>query len=84
MMRSVRSGAHEKVSGEPAAFLDAPHEQRRVVARAQGTRCAVAVGFSGGGFRYAPAVGEALAGLLVGGVTEAGIRRFAPGRSATV
>ncbi|MFF4624124.1 N-methyl-L-tryptophan oxidase [Nonomuraea jabiensis] len=45
---------------------------------------AVAVGFSGGGFKYAPAVGEALADLLVDGVTEAGIRQFAPGRSATV
>ncbi|MDP4511685.1 N-methyl-L-tryptophan oxidase [Nonomuraea turcica] len=45
---------------------------------------AVAVGFSGGGFKYAPAVGEALADLLVDGVTEASIRQFAPGRSATV
>ncbi|MFI7126078.1 N-methyl-L-tryptophan oxidase [Nonomuraea sp. NPDC050153] len=45
---------------------------------------AVAVGFSGGGFKYAPAVGDALGDLLVNGVTEAGIRRFAPGRSARV
>lgn len=45
---------------------------------------AVAVGFSGGGFKYAPAVGEALGDLLVEGVTEAGIRQFAPGRSATL
>ncbi|MEV0388693.1 N-methyl-L-tryptophan oxidase [Nonomuraea sp. NPDC050643] len=45
---------------------------------------AVAVGFSGGGFKYAPAVGEAVGDLLVEGVTEAAIRQFAPGRSATV
>ncbi|MFC5830963.1 hypothetical protein [Nonomuraea insulae] len=45
---------------------------------------AVADGFSGGGFKYAPAVGEALGDLLVEGVTEASIRQFAPGRSATV
>ncbi|MEV1176764.1 hypothetical protein [Nonomuraea sp. NPDC049784] len=45
---------------------------------------AVAVGFSGGGFKYAPAVGEALGDLLVDGVTQASIRQFAPGRSATV
>ncbi|MEV6154136.1 N-methyl-L-tryptophan oxidase [Nonomuraea sp. NPDC052129] len=45
---------------------------------------AVAVGFSGGGFKYAPAVGEALGDLLADGVTEANIRQFAPGRSATV
>ncbi|MEV6041341.1 N-methyl-L-tryptophan oxidase [Nonomuraea sp. NPDC052116] len=45
---------------------------------------AVAVGFSGGGFKYAPAIGEALGDLLADGATEAGIRQFAPGRSATV
>ncbi|WP_433440259.1 N-methyl-L-tryptophan oxidase [Nonomuraea sp. CA-141351] len=45
---------------------------------------AVAVGFSGGGFKYAPAIGEALGDLLVDGVTQASIRQFAPGRSATV
>ncbi|MET7328475.1 N-methyl-L-tryptophan oxidase [Nonomuraea sp. NPDC005650] len=45
---------------------------------------AVAVGFSGGGFKYAPAVGDALGDLLAEGVTEAGIGQFTPGRSAKV
>ena len=42
----------------------------------------VAAGFSGMGFKISPAVGEALAELIVSGVSQVDLRPFRPGRFA--
>jgi sarcosine oxidase len=56
-------------------FIIGPHPQA--------PSCTVACGFSGHGFKFAPAVGEILADLSIHGTTEHPIAMFSPRRFAS-
>lgn len=72
----------EHLAAEPCLYTITPDEHFVIGSHPEHANVAVACGFSGHGFKFAPVVGEILADLAVEGVTSHPIGLFDPARFA--
>lgn len=70
----------ELVRAKTCLYTVTPDEHFIIGLHPQVPSCAVACGFSGHGFKFAPVVGEVLADLCIDGTTRHSIKRFSPRR----
>ena len=68
------------VRAKTCLYTMTPDEHFIIGAHPQVPSCTIACGFSGHGFKFAPAVGEILADLSTRGASDHPIAMFAPGR----
>jgi sarcosine oxidase len=80
--RLPRISTSEWVGGKPCLYTLTPDEHFVLGRHPRYERVAVAGGFSGHGFKFAPVVGEILADLALTGTTRHVIDLFAPDRFA--
>jgi sarcosine oxidase len=68
------------IRAKTCLYTMTPDEHFIIGAHPQAPSCTIACGFSGHGFKFAPAVGEILADLATAGSTRHSIGMFSPGR----